>query len=107
MNLAREIEQTLAAHWHLYLVSVEDESHQHAVPAGKQSHFKVTLVTDAFQGLSLVKRHQAVYRVLSAFLETGVHALALHTYTLEEWRLKGHSAPASPVCQGRNHREAP
>lgn len=107
MNLAKAIEQSLASHWPTCFVNVEDESHQHAVPAGSQSHFKVTLVTDGFLGLNLVKRHQAVYQVLSAYLETGVHALALHTYTLDEWQKKAHSAPVSPVCQGGSVQKDP
>ena len=36
----------------------------HNVPPGSESHFKVTLVSDKFDGLRLVKRHQEVYGLL-------------------------------------------
>jgi BolA protein len=44
------------------------------------------LVSQSFEGQSAVKRHQSVYAVLAAELQSGVHALALHTYLPEEWK---------------------
>jgi BolA protein len=41
-----------------------------------------------------------VNRTLSAELQGGVHALALHTMTPEEWFAKGGDVPASPECMG-------
>ena len=78
---------------------VENESHMHSVPAGSESHFKVVLVAEAFAGLRQVQRHQQVYGALGAEMQGPVHALALHTYTPEEWRQSG-AAPASPQCLG-------
>jgi len=79
------------------LLNVENESHQHSSGKGAHSHFKVTLVSDAFLGMSAVARHKAVYAILKDELQNGVHALALHTYAPEEWQ--GHS-PVSPNCGG-------
>lgn len=80
-------------------LELSNESHRHAGPA-TDSHFKLTLVSSAFAGLSAVKRHQRLYRLLAAELGGPVHALALHLYTPEEWLAAGHSAPASPDCRG-------
>jgi len=80
-------------------LSVDNESHQHAVAPGSETHFKLTLVSDSFEGLGLVKRHQAVYKVLSDELANGVHALALHTFTLSEWE-KNQRSLNSPKCLG-------
>ncbi len=82
------------------LLDVINESHQHSVPAGSESHFKVVIVSPAFAGQRLVARHQTVYRVLAEELAGGVHALALHTYTPEEWGAREGGAPASPKCMG-------
>ncbi|MEY3018975.1 MAG: hypothetical protein RL336_2110 [Pseudomonadota bacterium] len=78
---------------------VENESHGHSVGKNAETHFKVVLVSEAFNELKKVMRHQRVYACLSAELEGGVHALALHLYSPEEWALKG-EAPASPKCMG-------
>ena len=40
-------------------LQVEDESHMHS--RGKESHFKVVLVSAAFEGVRQVQRHQKVY----------------------------------------------
>jgi len=81
-------------------LEVLNESNNHNVPEGSESHFKVLLVTDQFAGLSLVKRHRAVNQVLAEELQGGVHALALHTMTPEEWFEKGGQSPESPPCLG-------
>ncbi|MGM0634281.1 MAG: BolA family protein, partial [Pseudomonadota bacterium] len=64
-----------------------------------ESHFKVTLVSDRFEGQRAVRRHQQVYGLLGEELDGGVHALALHLYTPEEWREQG-KPPDSPDCRG-------
>lgn len=81
-------------------LQVENESHGHAVPAGSESHFKLVIVSSRFIGLRPVQRQQAVYAVLAEALSSGVHALAMHTYTPEEWTLA--QVPASPACMGAN-----
>ena len=80
-------------------LEVINESASHNVPEGSESHFKVVIVSQGFEGQSAVKRHQSVYAILAAELQSGVHALALHTYLPDEWR-KHQSAPISPDCLG-------
>lgn len=81
-------------------IDVTNESHMHSVPAGSESHFKVVLVSDSFAGKRLVQRHQLIYGLLAEQLAGPVHALALHTYTSEEWAAKNGNAPTSPNCLG-------
>lgn len=77
-------------------LSVQDESHMHS--RGLQTHFKAVLVSGQFEGLNRVKRHQKVYATLGDLMSQ-FHALALHTYTPEEWA-QIDAAPASPACAG-------
>jgi len=93
--MKQQIEQALSALSPLFL-EVADESHQHS--RGEQTHFKAVVVSEGFAGLSLIKRHQRVYACLSDLMGK-FHALALHTYTPEEWR-KRQGAPDSPRCRG-------
>lgn len=81
-------------------LEVVDESHTHNVPEGSESHFKVTLVAEQFEGQMLIKRHRAVNEVLADELSGQIHALALHTMTPEEWFNKGGKSPDSPDCLG-------
>mgnify|MGYP000548411822 CR=1 FL=1 len=81
-------------------LEVLNESHMHNVPANSETHFKVTLVSDSFDGKRLLQRHRAVNTELSDELAGEVHALALHTYTQTEWLAKQGQAPDSPQCMG-------
>jgi len=58
-----------------------NESHLHAghgsSPETGESHFRVLIVADAFNGKSRVERHRIVNDVLRDELQDGVHALAI------------------------------
>ena len=99
MTVQDQIMMTLEDAFQPNLLSVENESHRHSVPADSETHFKVVLGTERFAGERSVKRHQLVYAVLAEFLAGPVHALALHTYTPQEWSETG-AAPDSPDCRG-------
>ncbi|TMA33623.1 MAG: BolA family transcriptional regulator [Deltaproteobacteria bacterium] len=80
---ARLREELAASH-----VDVADESHLHAGHAGAASgggHFRATVVSDRFAGLSRVARQRLVFDVLAAEMRAEIHALALKTFTPGEW----------------------
>lgn len=53
---------------------------------GGGDHYQVTVVSSQFEGLTLVKQHQLVYgAVRDAMSSEAIHALALKTYTPEDW----------------------
>lgn len=86
-------------------LEVVNESAAHNVPPGSESHFKVVIVSPQFEGKNLVQRHRMVYGLLGDELAGGVHALALHTYTEDDWQAQG-GAPDSPNCRGGKALEA-
>ncbi len=94
-TITGKLEQALSPE-HLEVIN---ESYMHNVPAGSESHFKVVIVSDAFKDKMLVARHRMVNKILEDELKGGVHALALHTMTMEEWFEKGKAAE-SPPCEG-------
>lgn len=52
---------------------------------GGGDHYQVAIVSSAFEGLSLVKRHQLVYKAVnSAMSSEAIHALSLETNTPSE-----------------------
>ncbi|GAB2715276.1 BolA family protein [Halomonas garicola] len=99
MTLQEQIGQKLKA-LSPTVLEVENESHRHSVPPNSETHFKVTLVSERFDGLLPVKRHQQVYKLLADEMSGPVHALALHLYTPEEWEARGGERPDSPDCRG-------
>jgi BolA protein len=81
-------------------LEVIDESMNHHVPQGAESHFKVILVSDGFNALSKIARHRLVNQALALEFETGMHALSLHLFTEEEWVLRNKRVWGSPECEG-------
>lgn len=81
-------------------LDVINESDQHNVPAGSESHFRVTVVSAEFDGLMLVARHRLINKTLADELAGSIHALALHTYTSEEWDKRNGQVRSSPDCAG-------
>ena len=97
---AQRIEDALADALELKHLEVADESGGHNVPAGAESHFKVVLVAEAFEGRSRIDRHRTVQQILQSEFDGGMHALAIHPYTADEWQARHGAAPMSPPCAG-------
>jgi BolA protein len=100
MQIQTQIEQKLRTQFAPLHLEVNNESHMHDVPEGSESHFRVVLVAQQFEGKPLIQRHRAVNAILDQELKGQIHALALHTMTPEEWFAKGGEAPESPPCLG-------
>lgn len=105
MSIQQTIERKLAERFEPAHLEVHNESGNHNVPPGSESHFKVVLVADAFAGKPLLARHRLVNETLREELAGGVHALAIHTYTADEWQRRFGNAPMSPPCLGGKARE--
>lgn len=94
------IEEKLAAVFEPAHLEVVNESGNHNVPDGSETHFKVVIVSGQFDGERLINRHRRVNETLAEELAGGVHALAIHTYTATDWRNRFGNAPMSPPCHG-------
>lgn len=72
-------------------LTIIDESHRHAGHSGArpegETHFRVEIVADVFEGKSRVERQRLVYKILELELADRVHALALQTLAPDEPRL--------------------
>ena len=80
-------------------LQLENESNNHGGPA-TDSHFKLVLVTAAFEGLRAIQRHQLVYKLLGSYLQASVHALSLNLFTSAEWEVRNRKVAESPACLG-------
>ena len=81
MTRTEKIETRLREAFAPRVLDVVDESERHRGHAGYQeggeSHFRVTIESDAFQGLGRIERHRAVHAALGKELVAEIHALAL------------------------------
>lgn len=88
MRVAKSMEQKLNAGLSPEELTIEDQSTLHQGHAGArpegESHFKVTVVSKKFDGLSRLERQRMVYRLLADDLKSDIHALALTTQTPAE-----------------------
>tara|TARA_R110002110_G_scaffold77390_1_gene203443 strand:- start:4950 stop:5282 length:333 start_codon:yes stop_codon:yes gene_type:complete len=106
MSVQQQITEQLAAALAPMHLEVANESHMHSVPPDSETHFRVVIVSEAFDGQRQVARHQKIYGLLAAQLQGPVHALALHTYSPGEWEARDAAAPASPDCMGGSKADA-
>ncbi len=100
MSVQSDIEAKLTQSLQPDHLEVINESNNHNVPAGSESHFKVLIATNKFDGKMLVARHRMINEILADELQHKIHALALHTYTPAEWQEVNGNAPPSPPCLG-------
>ena len=60
---------------------------EHVQVEGDGRHWFGTIVSERFEGLRLIQRHQLVYGTLGDKMATDeVHALSMKTYTPAEWK---------------------
>ena len=67
-------------------LNIIDESAKHAghASAGGAGHFVVEIVSDAFEGNSLIQRHRQVYEALDDIMHSEIHALSIKASTPAE-----------------------
>jgi BolA protein len=82
MRTADVITEKLTGAFAPQSLRVVDESHQHEGHSGHrpggQTHFRVYIVSEAFQGKGRVERHRMINAALASELAGSVHALAIH-----------------------------
>lgn len=103
MSMHQRIHDKLVDAFSPAALEVVNESHMHSGPA-TESHFKVVVVAEGFEGVPLVRRHRQVNQTLAEELAGGVHALSIHAYTPAQWAERGGEIPKSPPCRGGSKR---
>ena len=68
-------------------IDLVNESHLHAGHAGAEDgrgHFRLKIISDAFDDMRSIQRHQAVYKALGDLMQSDIHALAIDAKTSSE-----------------------
>lgn len=78
-------------------LQIEDESHLHVGHAGAREsgggHFNILIVSQAFDGKSLLERHRMIYAALGEAIGTTIHALSITAVTQSENTMADHISP--------------
>ena len=84
---SEQIRQLLNESFNPELLEIIDNSAAHTGHAGAKSgggHYHVTIVADAFEGKSLVQRHQLIYKALGDMMKQEIHALGINALSPSE-----------------------
>ncbi len=100
MTVRQRIHDKLVEAFSPERLEVIDESHMHNVPEGAESHFKVIVVAEAFEGVGRLDRQRRINALLADELAGPVHALSMRAWTPAQWRERGGEVPESPPCMG-------
>ncbi|APR76540.1 Cell division protein BolA [Minicystis rosea] len=106
MKMQQQIEGKLGDALAPAHLEVINESSMHSVPPGSETHFKVLVVSAAFEGQNLVARHRRVNEILRDELRSGVHALSIRALTPSQWEAEGAAGFVSPKCLGGSKADA-
>ena len=83
-----EIQRRIEAELSPESLQVEDEGHLHLGHEGAKGglgHFRVLVVSDVFQGKSLIKRHRLIYQAMGKLMQSDIHALTIEAFTPDEF----------------------
>jgi BolA family transcriptional regulator, general stress-responsive regulator len=85
-SLATEIRAAIERELAPTSLEIFDDSARHAGHAGAREggHFRVTLVSAAFEGRPQLERHRLVYAAVAPLMGRGIHALNIVARTPEE-----------------------
>lgn len=100
MPMQSQLEKKLSESLNPMHLEVINESYMHNVPEGSESHFKVVVVTEAFENQPRIARHRLVNEAVAEELKGGIHAFSVNAMTPEEWFEKGGGTTESPPCLG-------
>ena len=91
MDIIATITTTLQQKIGATIVEIADRSDLHKHHQGRMNapvgsgHYDAIVVAPSFSGKTMMQQHRMVYEALSEQMQTNIHALALKTYTPEQW----------------------
>lgn len=94
------VQEALTAVFSPTHLEVVNESFMHNVPKGSETHFKVHVVSAAFEGVRVLQRHRQVNEALAPWVGNPIHALSIVAKTPAQAAKQGTGVEPSPSCRG-------
>ena len=90
MNTKNKIEKKLKEYFNVHTLQIIDESHKHVnhKKDTQGGHFKLLIISEDFENISLIKRHQLIYDALSDMIKIDIHAISINAKTVKESHLQ-------------------
>ena len=103
MNLEKQMLEKIQTALNPQVLELVNESHMHGRPPGAETHFKLLVVSEKFQGLSRIDRQRMVNALVDFGREHGLHAFTQRTLTPQEWSEQKEKLDfQSPACAHKN-----
>ena len=89
MSMIKSLENKLQAAFNPVKLEIINESHLHAghqpgFDGTGESHIRIKLVANAFEGMNRVERHRKINALLAEEMERGLHAVAIEAHSPTE-----------------------
>ena len=86
MDVASKIKQLITEKINTSDIEVIDESHKHRnhQKDTQGGHFKVLIISNDFNDISLINRHRLIYNILDKMIKVEIHALSIKALTKSE-----------------------
>ena len=87
MSIEKEIKQRLEQNLDVHHLEIKDFTGRHLAHELHEGgfHLEAVIVSDSFDGLSLIDRHKKVYEAMGELMKHEIHALSMQTKTKSEW----------------------
>jgi BolA family transcriptional regulator, general stress-responsive regulator len=95
-----DLKQKLQDTFNPQYIELINDSSNHNVPAGSESHFTLILVSEQFEGKSRIQKHRLVNEALANELKTQIHALSLKLFSPSEYEKLESVDTTQPPCLG-------
>ncbi len=103
MTLQEQMTEKIQSELQPTVLELVNESHLHGRPSGAETHFKLLVVSEKFEGLSRIDRHRKVNALVEFGRVHGLHAFTQRTLTPKEYEAQKASLDfESPTCQHKN-----
>ena len=87
--IVTRIKKLLESNLNIHSVSIDDLSHKHKNHNhGGGGHYKINLISNDFENISLLDRHKKVYLILKDMIKKEIHAVSLNLLTEKEYSEK-------------------
>ncbi len=87
MSIEKEIKQRLEQNLDVHHFEIKDFTGRHLTHELHEGgfHLETVIVSDSFDGLSLIDRHKKVYGAMGELMKHEIHALCMKKHTKSEW----------------------
>ena len=86
--MMNKIEELIKSKMNIINISIADftTSHENHKNYDGGGHFQAVIISDDFEGLSLLDRHKKIYVILGDLMKNEIHAFSMKTYTSNEFK---------------------